>query len=110
MTAAAPRTRVRTRASDPPEPGRPPVCGAAAGSGLALADADGEPVAVPVGAEVGDGEGDGAGDGDSDGVGVVSPAAASRPFALKATTITAATSIRIRLAVNIFAMFSSFQD
>ena len=77
MTAAAPRTRVRTRVSDP-EPGCPPVCGAAAGSGLALrdGDADGEPVrgdAVPSAAAVGDGDGDGAGDGESDGVGVVSP-------------------------------------
>jgi hypothetical protein len=108
MMAAAPNTSVSIRVSDP-SPGCPPVCGAAAGSGAALGEADGE----PVGDGDADGEGDGEGDGDGDGDGVsvgVPPAAASRPLEPKATTITAATSIRIRLAVNIFAMFSSFQD
>ena len=116
MMAAAPKMSVSIRVPDP-EPGCPPVCGAAAGSGAALAEADGEPVAVPVGAVVGavvgDGDGDGSGDGDGDGDGVsvgICPAAASRPLEPRATVIAATTSIKMRLAVNVFAIYSSFEN
>ena len=104
-----------SRSVSDPSPGCPPVCGAAAGSGAALAEGDGEAVAAAVGAVVGDGEGVGDGDGDGDGegdgvsVGIV-PAAASRPLEPRATIITAATSIKMRVAINVFAMYSSFQD
>ena len=107
--AAVPKMSVSISVSDP-STGCPPVCGAAAGSGAALAEADGEAVAVPVGAVVGEGVGDGDSVGDGDGVSVgIVPAATSRPLEPRATVITAATSIKMRLAVNVFAMYSSFR-
>ena len=112
MMAVAPKMSVSIRLSDP-SPGCPPVCGAAAGSGAALAEGDGEPVAVPVGAVVGDGEGvgDGDGEGDGDGVGVsVNPADASRPLEPRATIITAATSTKMRLAINVFAICAPLSE
>jgi hypothetical protein len=104
---------VRTRMSDPLEPGSPPVCGAAAGSGAALAEAlaEAEAVADAVagvgdGDAVGDGEGDG--DGDSEGVGVITPASVSvEPIA---TTPTAAMTTMRNPAINVLAISTSFSD
>ena len=100
--------------SDPPDPGSPPVCGAAAGClAVAEGDAEGVPVLVPVGAVVGLGlgvaEGVGDGDGDGEGVGVITPAYAGPKLFRAVAVIATAISTRTP-AVSVFTKSSSFRE